>query len=42
MYVNLRYDLELGFQGQISKTPYVVVVNRESDASGSMRFKFVT
>ena len=25
IYVTLRYDLELGFQGQISKTPYVVI-----------------
>ena len=25
MYVILRYDLELGFQGEISKTPYVVI-----------------
>ena len=25
MYMTLRYDLELGFQGLISKTPYVVL-----------------
>ena len=25
MYVTLRYDFELGFQGQISKTPYIVI-----------------